>query len=67
MNKLIHYRTLSFVFIIGFGIHLDGQVPITQMYSAYIENPRDTIWQIRHVNYLTAFNPKNYNSQPYQI
>jgi len=55
------------VFIIGFGIHLDGQVPITQMYSAYIENPRDTIWQIRHVNYLTAFNPKNYNSQPYQI
>lgn len=58
MNKLIHYLTLSFVFILAFGMNLSSQVPITQMYSAYIENPRDTVWEIRNINYLTAFNPK---------
>ncbi|MBK6698773.1 MAG: hypothetical protein IPG55_02490 [Saprospiraceae bacterium] len=67
MNKLIHYLTLSFVFILGFGMNLSSQVPITQMYSAYIENPKDTVWEIRNINYLTAFNPKNYNSQPFQL
>lgn len=61
------------MYSIRFGIFLffiktipaDAQLPITSLYLLNIVNPSDSTWIISKIEYLTSFNSKGYNSQPY--
>lgn len=63
----MHFRILiRLCFVFSTGI-LSAQIPQSSLYLLNIENPSDTIWNITKIDYLSEFNAKGYNNQPYFI
>ncbi len=60
-------RKLFYVILLNCYYTLSAQLPQTAMYLLQIDNPSDTIWTISKIDYISSFNPKGYNNQPYFI
>ena len=60
-------RKLLYVILINCYHTLSAQLPQTAIYMMHIDNPSDTVWTVSKVEYISSFNPKGYNNQPYFI